>query len=144
MIRPIQTEYDGHRFRSRLEARWAVFFNEMGWVYHYEAEGYTFVYQGEVVKGYLPDFFVPKLDAFVEVKGPLMTEVETFKLCGLCENHDKNGYAFREIPKEHGDNKFASEKVYGPILRTHIFKYDGINKALDKARKARFEYGEKG
>ena len=24
-IKAIETEYDGHRFRSRLEARWAVF-----------------------------------------------------------------------------------------------------------------------
>ena len=25
-IKAIETEYDGHKFRSRLEARWAVFF----------------------------------------------------------------------------------------------------------------------
>ena len=25
-IKAIETEYDGHRFRSRLEARWAIFF----------------------------------------------------------------------------------------------------------------------
>lgn len=29
-IKAIETEYDGHRFRSRLEARWAVFFNAIG------------------------------------------------------------------------------------------------------------------
>lgn len=29
-IKAIETEYDGHRFRSRLEARWAVFFNAVG------------------------------------------------------------------------------------------------------------------
>ena len=26
-IKAIETVYDGHKFRSRLEARWAVFFN---------------------------------------------------------------------------------------------------------------------
>ena len=26
-IKPIETKYNGYRFRSRLEARWAVFFD---------------------------------------------------------------------------------------------------------------------
>lgn len=26
VIKPIETKYDGYLFRSRLEARWAVFF----------------------------------------------------------------------------------------------------------------------
>ena len=30
-LRPIETHYNGYRFRSRLEARWAVFFEAMGW-----------------------------------------------------------------------------------------------------------------
>ena len=46
MIKPIKTEFDGHRFRSRLEARWAVFFKEMDWDYSYELEGYRFEYKG--------------------------------------------------------------------------------------------------
>ena len=28
-LKPIDTEYKGYRFRSRLEARWAVFFDAM-------------------------------------------------------------------------------------------------------------------
>lgn len=38
MIKAIETVYNGYRFRSRLEARWAVFFDEMGVQYEYEAE----------------------------------------------------------------------------------------------------------
>lgn len=30
MIKPIKTQYKGYRFRSRLEARWAVFFDACG------------------------------------------------------------------------------------------------------------------
>lgn len=30
-----ETYYDGYRFRSRLEARWAVFFNNIGLEYDY-------------------------------------------------------------------------------------------------------------
>lgn len=40
-IQPIQTSYAGHRFRSRLEARWAVFFDAMKIDWEYEPQGYT-------------------------------------------------------------------------------------------------------
>ena len=67
----IETLYDGFRFRSRLEARWAVFFNAAGIKYQYEPEG--FVLQDGT--WYLPDFFIEPRDCengvgwFVEVKG---------------------------------------------------------------------------
>lgn len=37
---PIETRYKGYRFRSRLEARWAVFFDVLGVRWEYEPEGY--------------------------------------------------------------------------------------------------------
>jgi hypothetical protein len=39
-IKPIETHYKGYRFRSRLEARWAVFFDELGLRWEYEREGF--------------------------------------------------------------------------------------------------------
>lgn len=52
-IKPIQTEAYGRLFRSRLEARCAVFLTEMGLRWEYEPEGY------ELPSGrYLPDFKV--------------------------------------------------------------------------------------
>jgi hypothetical protein len=62
-VRPIETVYRGFRFRSRLEARWAVFFDAAGIEWRYEDQGFD-------VGGrwYLPDFWLPKLKAFVEVK----------------------------------------------------------------------------
>lgn len=62
-IKAIQTVYNGYRFRSRLEARWAVFFDEAGIPYEYEKEG--FVVDG---KPYLPDFYLPWFDCYVEIK----------------------------------------------------------------------------
>ena len=60
----IETSYAGCRFRSRLEARWAVFFDALGIKWEYEKEGY-------VVNGraYLPDFYLPRETSWVEVKG---------------------------------------------------------------------------
>lgn len=48
---PIETEYRGYRFRSRLEARWAVYFDTMEYTWEYEPEGFH-LKSGD----YLPDF----------------------------------------------------------------------------------------
>ena len=63
-IKAIPTEYNGYLFRSRLEARWAVFFDALGVEYQYEAEGY----KGLDNVYYLPDFYLPEEDVHVEVK----------------------------------------------------------------------------
>jgi hypothetical protein len=57
-IKPIETVYKGYRFRSRLEARWAVFFDNFGITYQYEMEGFKL----ENGTRYLPDFWLPKVN----------------------------------------------------------------------------------
>lgn len=71
-IKPIETVYNGYRFRSRLEARWAVFFDAAGIKYEYEPEGF------ELSDGtrYLPDFYLSEYDWYVEVKAPRETAKE--------------------------------------------------------------------
>jgi hypothetical protein len=75
-IKAIETTYKGYRFRSRLEARWAVFFDAMRIPWKYEDQGYKreIEYNGETkTYHYLPDFFLPDPwgdgGMFVEVKG---------------------------------------------------------------------------
>jgi hypothetical protein len=63
-IQAIETKYKGYRFRSRLEARWAVFFDALGIEWEYEKEGFT---NGKDF--YLPDFYLPHHKVWVEVKG---------------------------------------------------------------------------
>lgn len=98
-IAPLETRYAGYRFRSRLEARWAVFFTRLGLDWEYEPQGYRVTWQGQVSKTfpsgaeepwpavhaykdaklpsnfrlqpatpYLPDFHLPSLGLFLEVK----------------------------------------------------------------------------
>ncbi len=64
MIKAIETQYKGYRFRSRLEARWAVFFDALGIEWEYEKEGYDLGEAG----WYLPDFWLPEYGSFFEVK----------------------------------------------------------------------------
>lgn len=63
-LKPIETHYNGYRFRSRLEAKWAVFFDVLGLRYEYEREGFDL--DG---RRYLPDFWLPEKDCWVEIKG---------------------------------------------------------------------------
>ncbi len=85
-LKPIETIYNGYRFRSRLEARWAVFFDTLGIEYEYEPEGFEL---GDGVR-YLPDFRIKcygtrgycddePFDLYVEVKGR-MTEYDAAKI----------------------------------------------------------------
>lgn len=75
-IKAIETKYNGYKFRSRLEAKWAVFFDELGVEYEYEPEGFNL----PSGRRYLPDFRVKchgtrgaywekPFDLYIEVKG---------------------------------------------------------------------------
>ena len=81
-IKPIETSYNGYRFRSRLEARWAVFFDTLGIEYEYEKEGYDLGDAG----WYLPDFWLPQVRMWAEVKPVALTENERCKIAALIES----------------------------------------------------------
>lgn len=59
-MRAIPTTYAGVNFRSRLEARWAAFFDLLGWSWEYEPID---------LAGYIPDFIL-------NFKQPLLVEVK--------------------------------------------------------------------
>lgn len=97
-IKPIETFYNGYRFRSRLEARWAVFFDAAGIKYEYEPEGFDL---GNGIY-YLPDFYLPELDVWCEVKGTKISEEDKRKI-DLFRGDPEDGSArtllmLREIP----------------------------------------------
>lgn len=59
-IKAIPTLYSGTLFRSRLEARWAAFFDLCGWRWSYEPQDF---------EGYIPDFALWfRVPILVEVK----------------------------------------------------------------------------
>lgn len=72
MIKPKQTEYKGYLFRSRLEARWAVFFDALEIEWEYEPEGLV-LSTGET---YLPDFYLFDFKVYFEVKHKGLSETE--------------------------------------------------------------------
>ena len=71
----METDYKGYHFRSRLEARWAVYFDALGIKWEYEREGFDL----DGVR-YLPDFYLHLLGGiWWEVKGNVPTEPEIRK-----------------------------------------------------------------
>jgi hypothetical protein len=67
----IPTTYKGITYRSRTEARWAIFLEALCVEFIYEHETYDL--RG---RWYLPDFWIPHWGLFVEVKGDEPTEEE--------------------------------------------------------------------
>lgn len=62
MSNAIPTRYAGVQFRSRLEAKWAAFFDLHGWPWEYEPFD---------LNGYIPDFLL-------QFKKPMIVEVKPF------------------------------------------------------------------
>ncbi|WP_327169965.1 hypothetical protein [Streptomyces subrutilus] len=65
-IDAVPTTYNGTRFRSRLEADWARTLDGLGIVWEYEPELITLPSGTQ----YLPDFWLPEIGTWLEVKGP--------------------------------------------------------------------------
>lgn len=63
MIKAIPQKVDGILFRSRAEARWATFFRLAELRYQYEPEGFQLDQDW-----YVPDFLLPAVPVYVEVK----------------------------------------------------------------------------
>lgn len=78
-LNPIPTRWCGYFFRSRLEARWAVFFSHLEIEFWYEPEGYDL----DGVR-YLPDFFLPLVRLYAEVKPRRLDSHEMCKAERLC------------------------------------------------------------
>jgi hypothetical protein len=67
------------QFRSRLEARWAIFFDELGVEWDYEPETFVTKYGY-----YMPDFFLPSINKWFIVKGTKLGDDEAKKVLDLC------------------------------------------------------------
>lgn len=78
-MKVIETRYGGVEFRSRIEARYAVFFDALNEPWEYEPEGFVLA-GGE---RYLPDFWLPEMSCYFEIKGAQPTDQEYSKAEGL-------------------------------------------------------------
>lgn len=157
MLKAIQTHYKGYHFRSRLEARWAVFFDALGLEWEYEKEGYDLGNAG----WYLPDFWLPDFwtlnqGLWIEIKPndlAFSDELDAqHKMQILIDQSESSGYIFRGQPvDENGTYYFFNTKIRQSKLGTYepgepwdVQKYSPsrIKSAYVAARSARFEHGQ--
>jgi hypothetical protein len=81
-IQAIETSYRGMLLRSRTEARWAVFFDELRIQYQYEPEGFDL----DGVR-YLPDFRLTGIPLWFEVKGEYPDQRDWLKILSFSHHY---------------------------------------------------------
>lgn len=153
-IKAIPTRYKGYHFRSRSEARCAVFFDSLGIVWNYEQEGYA------LNSGcYLPDFYLPNARSFLEIKPGAAGEGDVPKWKELVDLTGNSLVIFNAD----FDHPFAwlivrkgvtAQLQCNPSLsREHVLdivvawlhgNLCRVDDAVKDAKSARFEHGESG
>lgn len=165
-VKAIETSYAGCRFRSRLEARWAVVLDHLEIPWEFEPQGY------DLPSGkYLPDFRIPGPNGkpfFVEIKGPVpnthefevATEINLYVaplviFSGDIPRRRGDGTAWVCAPVA-GEGRMVTEWEWSMTTPeealifggSHQFppngELDGWDEALTAGRSARFEHGESG
>lgn len=157
-IKPIETFYSGYRFRSRLEARWAVFFDCLKIEWEYEKEGFDF---GD--EKYLPDLWLPTVNMWAEIKPEYQfdkraiilvtllanqTGYPVLMLGGVPENRpytaiDKDGFGYEFCLTNH-HNYPQKEHRFFACPAGYEQWWDDTAEATIAAKSARFEFGEHG
>lgn len=97
-IKAHPTKYNGVHFRSRLEARWAAFFDLAGWEWEYEPID---------LKGWSPDFKLTIPCSHSECQGRhiLLVEVKPYFSLDDFSNHPCTDYTFGGL----GDDKIPAD-----------------------------------
>lgn len=177
-IKAIETKYDGYHFRSRLEARWAVFFNHEEIEWDYEPQGLRVdTPRGHI--NYLPDFWLAS-GQWAEVKGFLdldgMRRLHAIAV-GMSQCGSGNDIVvLGDVPRRHSilwpvqlhyhrrlwGLPWEPHSVGCPLYRPHIaieadevtagrltdgFPFgipEWAEDGLERARMARFEWGQSG
>lgn len=140
-IPAIETRAYGCRFRSRLEARWAVFFTEAGFTWEYEPEGVH-----TSTGGYLCDFRVTGptgVTIWVEVK-PVVDTVDDPRWADLARSSGLMLFTVRGMHRSGDDcERDHSARVFmpdGTVADVHrLWRAQEYERAWDAASAARFD-----
>jgi hypothetical protein len=155
VIQAIPTRYAGCHFRSRLlEARWAVLLSNLGIAWEYEPQGF----QLPSGKRYLPDFRLPELRMFLEIKGAEPAGADLDKVREFAVAAHAYGYVtlmlVGDIPRPEPETVDIPARAFliegGRVADVTTDWMPGnaaapdLRNALTAARSARFEFGQSG
>jgi hypothetical protein len=148
-ITPIQTNYKGHYFRSRLEARWAVFFRELNIPFLYEKDAFKL----GTLRCYLPDFWLELPEGicdecntsgyWFEVKGgrTCTSDMEKCQQLAIKTRHssiivvgDPVEFNYRKFSWYDGacssfnfNSEWVDGKCIGPVHRSLLFRHWNVS-----------------
>jgi len=116
-----EISYDGFRFRSKIEAQWYVFFKTLGVDVHYEPETIALERFDGKITNYLVDYYLPDLDAYVEIKlSTCPTHEESMKCYLLAQQTGKDCFLFYETIGKKNMNGYLYEGgsgMFRPLQR---------------------------
>lgn len=142
-IRPIETRAYGCRFRSRTEARWAVFLTEASFDWRYEPEGAALE-----AGAYLPDFEVTAngVTIYLEVKPPV-NDTDDPRWAELARRSGRMVFTVRGLhrPGDHCERAHSARVWHpdGSVADVHrLWQGEQYERAWVAANSARFEHGE--
>jgi hypothetical protein len=92
----IPTTYEGIEYRSKTEAAWAAYLTYLGVNFEYEPEAFDLGSSGY----YLPDFYLNKIDCFIEIKPTFIVKGRESPVQHLAEYSDKKVYLIQGQPRE--------------------------------------------
>jgi len=128
-MKAIETEYNGILFRSRLEARWAIFFDalKIEWVYDPDC----FLLSNN--QKYTPDFYIPKYKLYIEVKPSLWWQnidyhknrYELFEKNLLILSDDFPSLRVNRLYQFDEGKKYINNVVFCPNRKYEPFFYSG-------------------
>ena len=115
-----EIKFDGYIFRSKIEAQWYTLFQELRVEVHYEPE--TFALEiGSKLVNYLPDFYIPHLDCYIEIKmSTKPTNEECVKCFCLAQQTGKDVYLFYETIGKKNSNGYkysGGSGAFHPLQR---------------------------
>lgn len=149
-IKAIETHYKGYKFRSRLEARYAVFFDALGVKWEYEAEGFDLGQVG----WYLPDFYFPQAQWHGEVKPDAPISKSDAAKMEYFDNHppaNSLGLLYLigspdVLPKNaNWDSLTSAQRMTKHIaIRLNVYNHALIENAVLAFRQVRFQDNEGG
>jgi hypothetical protein len=132
-LKAIETRYKNYRFRSRLEARWAVFFDAFDVDWEYEVEGYNLGAAGY----YLPDFVVCN-GLFVEIKPGDATLGDAYTKCeALHKQSSRDVLLLKGNPRDHigivwssdPDTSLIAAAVFGQCRKCPGLAFGWVSKS---------------
>lgn len=120
--------FEGKKFRSKWEHSFAVYLKEIGIEYKFEEYGGGIENISGVLLHYIPDFYLPEYDIYIEIVNEMDKRL-AHKMLMFQEQHDK---ILLVLDKQHLNQMFNSEFTIYDVFRKQGIKIKKKGKGKKK------------